>query len=105
MREVTLFLIIFFFFSCKSSNGLKLLEAKELINNTKDYSISINKNWYSYSESHGLFWNSPKELKKERVIYYANKFSVNSSKSKHDNIEDLVNSKVNNLKDIYINLL
>lgn len=60
------------------------LDSVSVSKKMKGYTITIPENWYSYIESHGLFWQSPKELKKKGVIYYANHFSVKTEEVKED---------------------
>ena len=83
MKIKTLLLCLLFSVSCKTvENNTKKrkkftpLDKVEIYEEMKGYYLSVPDTWYSYIESHGMFWQSPKELKKQEVIYYANHFSV-----------------------------
>jgi len=56
-----------------NKNDIPKDQLRKLMNG---YFLEIPKTWYSYMESHGVLYHSPKEIKKNGEIYYSNKVSV-----------------------------
>lgn len=75
--------------SCSTTKEFKELNAKSLEKEFKNHTLVIPETWYSYIESHGLLFHSPKKLQRQGEIYYSNRITVfNEQTSK--NIETVL---------------
>ena len=109
MKNLLFVLCLLFLISCKSTQNkyskikkFTPLDKEEISKRMNGYSIAIPENWYSYIESHGLFWQSPKKLKQNGIIYYANHFSVEIEKIEEGkNLDNIYNEKEERLNKVY----
>ena len=89
MKRIIAILILIVASSCSTTKKFRELNAKSLEKEFKNHSLVIPETWYSYIESHGLLFHSPKKLKRQGEIYYSNRITVfNEQTSK--NIETVL---------------
>ena len=89
MKRIVFLLVLIVSSSCNTTKNMKMLDASSVEKEFKNHSLEIPETWYSYIESHGLLFHSPKKLKRQGEIYYSNRITVfNEQTSK--NIETVL---------------
>ena len=89
MKRIFVILVLIVVASCSTNKNMKMLNASSLKKEFKNHSLEIPETWYSYIESHGLLFHSPKKLQRQGEIYYSNRITVfNEQTSK--NIETVL---------------
>ena len=76
MKRIIAILILIVASSCSTTKKFRELNAKSLEKEFKNHSLVIPETWYSYIESHGLLFHSPKKLQRQGEIYYSNRITV-----------------------------